>query len=377
MLVLVSRVALVLVLVTSGGCASNRARDPARSSRADDIAWDSAREALGIPGGRTVEVLGETFGRLDQVLRSRVVHREPDLVLGQLILGPGALLPLHGRAAPEAFHVLAGEAEWTVDGETRRLRPGASIHASPYLEHRVVATSRVPLRVLWARWAPGGDRTGLIKDGVRRRGGASTGAFFEDEGRSRSVLPTEQVVPLRKPESGSMLDAMRQALLAARMAEPKRPVVRAFVDAFGAPWNAEIPGVRWRAVSSTLELEWGHVIVTPRDASAGTRALPASSAPGLLHVLSGRARLRAGGDEAVGRAGTTFAFDPGEAVAIEFDEAPDEGGDHRPLRAMWLRWAPAGEREDLTRPGYLTEPMPAPPRAALLPPEIRFLPTGD
>lgn len=363
--------ALLLLLVAIGGspigCATGGGDDAApRATRVEDAPWVDLRAAAGYNWSGVAARLPVEVGRIDRVLRNRAVYRLPGFGFGHLMLGPGALYPDHAHASPEAYHVVGGEAEWSVDGETRRVGPGTTIYHAPYARHRWVTTSPEPLRVVWAQWAPDGDRRGLIADAVARRGGASTGPFLAGETRSRRVLPTRLVAPVAKPEAGSVIESMRRAYEATRAKEAARPPIRTFVDSVGIPWNTSLPGLRWRLVFATPDLEWGHVIVS----AGGERTIPPSEAPWLLHVLSGRARLRAGrGDGVAARVGTTFAVRPGEAVEIEVDDESDG-----PLRGFWVRRAPAGDLDYWARDYFLVEPMPRPPADAELARDVSFFP---
>lgn len=57
------------------------------------------------------------------------------------------------------YHVLSGTTEWTVDGQTKIVGPGGTVHMKPNAAHRIRVVSEDPLRALWAQWAPGGDQS--------------------------------------------------------------------------------------------------------------------------------------------------------------------------------------------------------------------------
>ena len=306
----------------------------------------------------------EALERIDRVLRHRSVYREEGFGFGHLMLAPGALYPYHAHASPEAYHVLSGIAEWSVDGETRRVGPGTTIYNAPYADHRMRTVSNEPLRVVWAQWAPDGNHTGMLSDAVRRRGASSTGRFFEKEVRSISILPTKLAAPIGETEPGGVFDVIKNARAAARAREAARPAIRAFVDSVGIPWNTKLPGVRWRAVFGTPDFEWGHVEI----GGPGTRAIPESAVTWLLHVLSGEAEIEVEGDDTVvARAGTTVVIQPGESVDVRFADAERGGWDQESgLRALWVRWAPDGDLGYWARDYFVIEPMPMPmpiPRA--------------
>lgn len=362
------RPVLIVFALAAAACAGSG--EGARLSRSGEIPWVGVRRTSGQNWPAAVKAMPAEAARIDRVLRNRAVHREPGFAFGQLMLGPGALSPYHAHAAPEAYHVLSGEAEWSVDGETRRVGPGTTIHHAPYADHRWATVSDEPLRVVWAQWAPDGDRSGLIADAVRRRGGSTTGDFLEGERRSSSVLPTKLAVPVGRAESGTIIDEMRRKRLEARQAEPSRPPVRIFVDSFGIPWNTELAGVRWRAVFGTPEFEWGHVEIR----GPGQREVPASAAPWLLHVLSGEARVRiADGADLRVVAGSSVVLRPGESLEVEFDAPKRDAWDAvAPLRGLFVRWAPDGDMSYWERDHFLVEPMPEPPAGATLPKDVPF-----
>jgi quercetin dioxygenase-like cupin family protein len=91
-----------------------------------------------------VEVL-ERPGRRAVVLVSR-----EELVLIESVVQPGG-----GGAGPhfhklhvDSFYVLEGELEVTVDGETKRVRPGELVHAPPHVVHSFENASDEPVRFL-------------------------------------------------------------------------------------------------------------------------------------------------------------------------------------------------------------------------------------
>ena len=353
-------------------CASTPppADGPPRITQSDSIDWVDVRAALGYNWSGVAEQLPEEVDRVDRVLRNRAVYRVPGFAFRHLMLGSGALYPYHSHASPEAYHVISGEGEWSVDGETRRVGPGTTIYHAPYADHRWITVSDEPVRVVWAQWAPDGDRSGLTAEALRRRGGVTTGDFFDGEGKSRSILPTRLAAPVAEPNADSVIEVMRKARLEARTREPRRPPVRAFVDSAGVPWNDELPGVRWRLVFATPDLEWGHAIVE----GPAERTVPGGQVPSLIHVLSGEATLRVGEERNLPlRPGTSVALAPGEAFEIDFGAAKQEGSPKpAPLRLFWVRRAPEPDLSYWARDYFLVEPMPEPPASAELPRDAAF-----
>ena len=126
---------LVLALLLAA-CVSGEG--PIRITHSPEIPWVEVRTALGYNWSEAVNALPDEVDRIDRVLRNRAVYREPGFSFGHLMLGSGALYPYHAHASPEAYHVISGEAEWSVDGETRRVGPGTTIYHAPYADHRWV-----------------------------------------------------------------------------------------------------------------------------------------------------------------------------------------------------------------------------------------------
>jgi quercetin dioxygenase-like cupin family protein len=112
--------------------------------------WDAARASD--PGGAA---------ELQRAVRVRLAFDHPDFKILQVLLGPGAILPGHADAAPGAYHVIQGGARITVAGEALAVTPGASVKLDPYEVRRIEADLDESLKLLWFRWAPGGDQAYL------------------------------------------------------------------------------------------------------------------------------------------------------------------------------------------------------------------------
>lgn len=99
--------------------------------------------------------------QLRKALKVKTVLNHPDIKIIELALGADALLPSHADLAPGAFHVIGGSAEITVEGKTIQAYTGTSIKLDSLAERRIKVTSDSPLKLLWFRWAPGGQQTYL------------------------------------------------------------------------------------------------------------------------------------------------------------------------------------------------------------------------
>ena len=101
------------------------------------------------------------LAQLRDALKVKTVLNHPDIKIIELALGSGALLPRHADAAPGAFHILEGAAEITVGGKTVKAYTGTSVKLESLTERRIKVTSSTPLKMLWFRWAPGGEQVYL------------------------------------------------------------------------------------------------------------------------------------------------------------------------------------------------------------------------
>ena len=326
----------------------------------EDVPWVELRTATGFNWSEAVRQLPTEVDRIDRVLRNRAVFRREGFTFGHLVLGSGALYPYHAHASPEAYHVISGEAEWSIDGETRRIGPGTTAYHAPYADHRWVTTSEEPLRVVWAQWAPDGDDQGLRVDPVVGAD-ASRAAFFAGERHSRGIAPADLFMPVRLPDADSLIARMERARAAAREREPVRGAVPRYYDAADMPWSEPSPGVYARTPFASVDVTIGQL----RVEAGADREVPASGAPGLLLVLSGRARVRVGATRIDRPApGTTIAVAAGEPIRLVVDREP--------FRALEVRYAPEGDMSYWARDYFLVEPMPEPPPHAALPSDVQF-----
>lgn len=120
--------------------------------------WQALEEVFSLNWTGVEEQSSAELNQLRKVLKVKTVLNHPDIKIIELALGAGALLPLHADPAPGAFHVIEGSAEITVDGKTIQAYTGTSVKLESLAERRVKVTSGTPLKLLWFRWAPGGQQ---------------------------------------------------------------------------------------------------------------------------------------------------------------------------------------------------------------------------
>lgn len=190
----------------------------------------------------------EEAKQLEASIRIRLGFDHPDLKIIQMVIGAGGLLPAHADGAPGAFVVVGGEGEISVEGETWRVTPGATVKLHPYDVRRLRASPSAALRLLWIRWAPGGDQayidagyylTGANQHVQPKQADLPDDYLFWGEVFENEALE-EPSVPVLEPESGSVyarsaraLDASRRTLGDDRARYPSVPV---FGHESRVPW---------------------------------------------------------------------------------------------------------------------------------------------
>ena len=88
-------------------------------------------------------------GSLVRELMHPAVHGNRAQSLAEATVAAGCATALHRhRVSEEIYHVTAGNARMTLDGETFDLGPGDTVCIPPGTPHRVVNTGEGPLRIL-------------------------------------------------------------------------------------------------------------------------------------------------------------------------------------------------------------------------------------
>ena len=126
--------------------------------RTNEQPWGSLEELLPFDWEALRAESPVAVAQLEDSVRLRIAFDHPDLKISQLMIGAGGHLPGHADGSPGAFIVVAGRGEITVEGRTSRVSPGSTVKLAPYDVRRIDAFADTPLRLLWIRWAPGGDQ---------------------------------------------------------------------------------------------------------------------------------------------------------------------------------------------------------------------------
>ncbi len=358
--------------------------------------WDSLRQTAPLE----VE-------QLEQSVHLRLGFDHPDLKITQVIIGAGGLLPAHADGAPGAFIVIVGAGEITVEGETQRVTPGTTVKIDPYDIRRLEASPDAALRLLWIRWAPGGDQryidagyylTGANQHVQPMQANIPDGYLFWDE-----VFDTVAVEVARSPiavsPAGSTYESSLRALEAARRAlGPERdpyPGVPVFGHESRIPWpSAEmlrgggfffsddlgsmgpvgdrmIEIARHKAIFRATRAD-GRWDFNFSESSWGARSTYVEHShviPEFYYVMSGPVAYSVDGERHRSVPGDILfnnSYSPhliqGIVDGLVFD-------------TFSSTFAPNGDRSVFDRPYYLVEPLPQQPASAQLADDVDFHPT--
>ncbi|MDD4052254.1 MAG: cupin domain-containing protein [candidate division Zixibacteria bacterium] len=77
---------------------------------------------------------------LAEGITARVVHAS-NMSIAHVRFVPGAVAPMHSHHHEQVDHVIEGERELTVDGDTRRLGRGQAMVLAPLVPHSAKAVS--------------------------------------------------------------------------------------------------------------------------------------------------------------------------------------------------------------------------------------------
>lgn len=73
------------------------------------------------------------------------LHHSDTVTFGHIIVEDGAILPEHHHVNEQWTHVLEGELEFTMEGETKVLTAGVTAYVPPNVPHKAKALTRVKL----------------------------------------------------------------------------------------------------------------------------------------------------------------------------------------------------------------------------------------
>ena len=124
-----------------------------------EMPWTPIDEVLRFDWEALRDVSPAAVDQLDAAVRMRLAFDHPDLKITQILIGPGGSLPSHADGAPGLLIAVGGRGEITIEGESWLAESGTTAKLEPYDERRMAAVGDEPFRLLWIRWAPGGDQS--------------------------------------------------------------------------------------------------------------------------------------------------------------------------------------------------------------------------
>jgi len=391
------------------GFRQRRADDMADASKPPPIeAFSSAHITRNMPWNRLEDVLPFDWAairresplateQLERSVKARLAFDHPDIKITQLLLGVGATLPSHAGGSPGFYHVIGGTGVITIEDESRAVTPGSTVKINPFDVRRLQTTSAEPLKVLWVRWAPGGDQqyiaagyylTGANQHIQPKVARLATDFKYWGETPLRAdtqSLPAALSIALN---SGSVYQAQLDQLSSQRaQLEGQRdlyPQTPTFSHESDSAWiNEEMlagSGFFWAKDISQLGgllARWDEVMklkgffraqradggwdfnISQMVWGAHARYVEHShSIPEFYYMMSGPV------EHWVGE--TKYRAMPGDIFMTNSYETHQSRGivDDLPFRNIGASWAPNGDRSVFSRPFYLLETLPVQPASA-------------
>lgn len=341
--------------------------------------------------------------RADQLLdavRLRLAFDHPDLKISQLAIGTGGRLPAHAEGVPGMFVVVGGRGEIRVDGQASRVTTGSTVKLEPYAVRSVQAYPGGPLRIVWVRWAPGGDQAyidaGYYLTGANQHVQPAQADFEEgyrfwgETDQAYGVIDGDAAGP--HLENDAVLEELRFAREAFGAAAPLYQDVPVFGHESEIPWlSAEtlksggfffsddlgallevadrmISVARHKAIfrASRPDGRWDFNFSQSAWGPRSTYVEHSHVIPEFYYVLSGPVIYGVDGDLHESVPGDILfnnSYSPHLARGIV---------DGLVFRSFSSTFAPNGDRSVFTRPYFLVEPLPEQPATARLPTDFEF-----
>ena len=126
--------------------------------RSAEMPWSDLTSLLPFDWQRLRKESAAGVEQLLFTVKLRLAFDHPDLKISQLAIGPGGRLPLFADGAPGMFVVVGGRGIVQVGEIASRVTTGSTVKLEPYVPRSVLAADDMALRMLWIRWAPGGDQ---------------------------------------------------------------------------------------------------------------------------------------------------------------------------------------------------------------------------
>jgi quercetin dioxygenase-like cupin family protein len=210
--------------------------------------WQKLEDVININWKAVDKESPKELAQLRKAFKVKTVFNHPDLKIIEVAMASGALLPRHADPAPGAYHIVEGSAEITVNGKTIHAFTGTSIKLESLSERRLQVTSGTPLKLLWFRWAPGGNQVYLDY------GYYLTGSNFhlqplesvmpknyqQWEERFRKKFVEMDPAPIHEPKAG-FYDKQQQQLVAMKNQEQFKKIATLYPTA--PQFSNELDGI--------------------------------------------------------------------------------------------------------------------------------------
>ena len=369
-----------------------------------DRPWNELENVLPFDWASIREESPEEAAQLERAVKARLALDHPDVKITELMIGPGATLPGHAGGSPGFYHVIGGSGEITVEGVTQSVTPGTTVKLHPYDVRRIHANTGEPLKVIWIRWAPGGDQkyiaagyylTGANQHIQPREAELSWDfQYWGERYTTESVaLPASPATSARAGSSYALqlqaLETAREKLGERRVLYPDTPV---FSHESDSNWIDEEAmkgsGFFWAKDVSQLGAllqRWGDVMrlkgffraarpdggwdfnISQMVWGPHSRYVEHShSIPEFYYMMSGPVEHWVGDQKYVAMPGDIF-------LTNSYQTHQSRGiVDELPFRNIGASWAPNGDRDVFRRPFYLVEPLQLQPESAFLTADPRF-----
>jgi quercetin dioxygenase-like cupin family protein len=369
-----------------------------------DMPWSKLEDVLRFDWTALRAASPDAVASLEMSAKARLAFDHPDVKIVQWMLGPGALLPSHATGAPGVYIVIGGEGEITREGETQRVEIGSTVKLEPYDVRRVQATGDAPLKLLWIRWAPGGDQSylaaGYYLTGANAHIQPDQADMPGDYLFWDAVYATTPVdapaTPVAEGAAGSFYAAQASALANGRQSLGDERVLYPGVPAFGHEsdhgWlSAEtlkkggfffskdaarmtaivdrmIEIARHKAVfrASRPDGTWDYNISQSSWGPRSTYVEHSHLTPEFYYMMSGPVLY--GVDDKL------YRVMPGDVLYNNSYSPHLAQGivDGMPFDNFGSSWPPNGDHSVYERPAFLVEPLPEQPESARLPEDASF-----
>ena len=370
--------------------------------RSRDLSWTPIEEAFRFNWTRLEALEPGASQQLAQVLRVKRAFDHPDLKIDQVMLGPGGVLPTHAEGAPGVYIVIEGTGVVTVGSEAFEVTPGTNVKLEPYSGRRIAAADSAVLKLLWIRWAPGGDHR-YIKAGYYLTGSnqhvqpkqATLPETFEFWGEQHLITPVE--APATSETTGEFFTSQAADWARARSelgteGTSLYPDVPVFSHESAAPWldleAVQKSNLMWAkdVLSTGAMLErWTEVVrmegifqarradntwdfnISQQAWGSGSRYVEHShSIPEFYYMLSGNVEHWNDGQKFDAQPGDVFMTN---SFQTHQSRVKPEG---EIWRSFGSTWVPGGDRTVFERPYFLLEAPPQQVESAILAPDAKF-----